>query len=131
MKAFGNFDTIPESGISAYREGAYLMLSFDFKKVEEKKEGTDKMQDLGDNYYQFETIHMNGATDYSLIVSAIINDKYSADDVQALIANYTEAVSNDEPSDKDKEYIEEYKTFQEYRKHAKEIAKAVTEMEGV
>jgi hypothetical protein len=131
MKAFGNFTVLPEGGIQAYREGNCLLISFDFQKVEREKDENDTLRNTSEDEYQFETIHMDGPTDYGRIISAIVSDRYSNDDVQALIANYTEAVSNDEPSDKDKEYIEEYQTFQTYRKHAKEIAKAVIEMEGV
>jgi hypothetical protein len=127
MRTLGQFDTIPENGVIAQRDGEYLMILFDF----EKYESLDDAQEVAENTYVLNSVTHKGASDYGLIIASIINDKYSTDDVQALIANYTEAVSNDEPSDKDKEYIEEYKTFQEYRKHAKEIAKAVTEMEGV
>jgi hypothetical protein len=127
MKAVGQYDTLPESGVIASREGKSLIVLFDFEKVEK----SDDEQYVPENMYSLNSVIFDGATDYSLIISAIINDKYSTDDVQAIIANYTEAIAEQEPTDKQKEYIEEYKTFQEYRKHAKEIAKAVIEMEGV
>lgn len=130
MKAFGNFSTLPENGVQAYREGKYLMMSFDFVKVE-KTASEEERQEMGDDYYQFQTIHMDGSTDYGKIVSAIINDKYSTDDVQAIIANYEEARSAEEPSEKEQEYLAEYAEYQKWRKHAKEIAKIVIAMKGV
>jgi hypothetical protein len=127
MKAFGNFDSVPE--LTVQRDGEILMINFDFEKVE--REATETEPEPSDKFYQFTAVHHRGSTDYAEIVSAIINDKYSLDEVQAIIANYTEAMTATDPTDKQKEYIEEYQTFQAYRKHAKEIAGKVIETEGV
>jgi hypothetical protein len=128
MKALGRYESIPESGVMAERDGNVLMIFFDFEKKEKTED--DEMEQP-DDLYQFTAVHHRGSTDYAEIVSAIINDKYSLDEVQAIIANYTEAMTATDPTDKQKEYIEEYQTFQAYRKHAKEIAGKVIETEGV
>jgi hypothetical protein len=128
MKALGQFDTLPESGVLASREGKSLIMLFDFVKVEPSD---DEQQSTPENFYSLESVIMDGPTDYGKIVSAIINDKYSADDVQAIIANYEEARSAEEPSEKEQEYLAEYAEYQEWRKHAKEIAKIVIAMKGV
>lgn len=71
---------------------------------------------------------MQGRT-YNDIVSAIVSDKYSNDDVQAIIANYTEVMDEDSDIDEEKreEYISEYSDYQQWRKHAKAIANEVLE----
>ena len=53
---------------------------------------------------------------YKCLVAKYIRQKYSANDVEALLANIC-----DEPDNED--YINEMKAFQEYRKQCKERAK--------
>ena len=55
-------------------------------------------------------------------VSAIINDKYNNNDMQAIINNHLL-----EPEDE--EHEAQYQAMQEWRKHAKEIAKQVLGMD--
>jgi hypothetical protein len=113
---------IPESGIIATREGNVLRLLFGFEKKE-------KTEDNDIDSYQCESVDVAGATSYGSIISAIVNDKYSNDDVQAIIANYEEAKDVENPSEKEQEHLDEYKEYQEYRQRAKEIAKVVVAME--
>lgn len=54
---------------------------------------------------------------YESLVAKYIREKYSANDVEAIFANYL-----DNPNDT--EHIEEHKQFQEYRKFCKAKAKA-------
>lgn len=75
-----------------------------------------------------EMVRVSGHT-YGSIVAAIVNDKYSADDVQALTANVMEANDPDSslPDEKKAEYITEWAEFQAWRAKAKEVAaKAMT-----
>lgn len=58
---------------------------------------------------------------YKSLVTKYIREKYSADDVEAILANYLDGAN-------DAEHIEEHKQFQEYRKFCK--AKAKTEVYG-
>jgi hypothetical protein len=127
MRAIGQFNAIPESGVIAERDGEYLMIEFDFEQYKPQ----DETQEVAENTYAMEYVTHKGETDYGKIVSAIINDKYSTDDVQAIIANYEEARSAEEPSEKEQEYLAEYAEYQEWRRHAKEIAKIVIAMKGV
>ena len=64
---------------------------------------------------------------YENIIAAIVNAKYSNDDVTAITLNYLLAVHNEVDENKQEEYINEYRTFQAWRKKAKEIAKDVLE----
>jgi hypothetical protein len=59
-----------------------------------------------------------GRFTYESIVSAIINQKYSSDEMQAIINNYL--LDNDA-------YKAEFDEMQNYRKKAKEIAKNLIE----
>lgn len=119
MKVNYTMSEIPESGIIATREGNVLRLLFGFEKTEDN--------DI--DSYQCESVDVAGATSYGSIISAIVNDKYSNDDVQAIIANYEEAKDEENPSEKEQEHLDEYKEYQEYRQRAKEIAKVVVAME--
>jgi hypothetical protein len=64
------------------------------------------------------------------IIAAIMNDKYSPDAYQAILANYELAKdkSSGISSEKKAEYLAEYQAFQEARAHAKEIAAIVVSL---
>ena len=126
MKAKFQIETLPENGVVVIVEGQLLRLFFDFTKSE-KTEEREEVEDM----YDCESVDVNGRT-YGDIVSAIMNDRYSADDVQAIMANYTEALDGESsiPEEKRQEYKEEYATYQQCRKHAKEIAKKVVDTIG-
>lgn len=108
---------LPESGVQVTIEGELLRLLFDFSPAEphEGEEETD--------IYDCESVDVTGRT-YGSIVAAIVNDRYSADDVQAIMANYAEALdsSSEITAEKRAEYLAEYEDYQAWRKHAKEIA---------
>lgn len=67
--------------------------------------------------------------DYATIVSAIIDVDYSIDEVQALMANYTNVISPvvEISDEKKQEYIERWTKFQELRAYAKKIATLLTQ----
>ncbi len=67
-------------------------------------------------YTEEETAQQKQAR-YKSLVAKYIRQKYSADDVEEILANYL-----DDPNDA--EHIEEHKQFQEYRKFCKARAKA-------
>jgi len=120
MKASYQMTALPQSGVQVTIEGALMRLLFDFSQAEprEGEEATD--------IYDCESVDVNGRT-YGDIVSAIVNDRYSNDAVQAIMANYAEALdsSSDITPEKRAEYLEEYEDYQTWRKHAKEIASEV------
>ena len=132
MKCNYQFPSIPQSGIIAYPEGEILRVFYDITPAQtapaESEDGSnDEDADIPQTY-DCNQVDVYGRT-YGDIVSAIVNDKYSNDDVQAIIANYTEVMDEESEVDEDKreEYLEEYSTYQQWRKHAKEIATIVLE----
>ena len=120
MKALCQLSELPQSGVRISVEGALLRLQFDFSEAE-PLEG-----EVTTDIYNCESVDVNGRT-YGDIVSAIVNDRYSADEVQAIMANYAEALdgSSDITAEKRAEYLAEYEAYQACRKHAKEIAAQV------
>lgn len=128
MKSFRNTSDVPTSGIEVIKEGTLLRLFFDFEKVEDTAKTTTGEQTTDES--SCTNIDIDGKKDYSSIVGAIVNDRYSNDDVQAILANYELAKdeSSDITDDKRTEYLDDYATFQTYRAHAKEIAIKVLSM---
>jgi hypothetical protein len=118
---------IPESGVYVILEGHLVRLFFDF---------TDPLVPEGETYPQdlkaCESIDVEGNA-YGEIVSAIVNDHYSPDAYQAILANYELAKDSKSgiPAAKKQEYLAEYQAFQDWRSHAKEVAHiAVAFIEG-
>jgi hypothetical protein len=111
---------LPQSGVQVTIEGVLLRLLFDFTQAE-PVEGDDRT-----DIYNCESVDVKGRG-YGDIVSAIVNDRYSADQVQAIMANYAEASDSESTitPEKREEYLEEYEAYQGWRKHAKEIAATV------
>ena len=131
MKCNYQFANIPESGIIAYPEGEILRIFYDITPSQtapaESEEESDEDADIPQTF-DCNQVDVNGRT-YNEIVSAIVSDKYSNDDVQAIIANYTEAMDDKSEMDNEKreEYLNEYSNYQQWRKHAKSIATVVLE----
>jgi hypothetical protein len=130
MKTVGSFEAnIPEGGINLIQEGALLRIFFDFEKREQQQSEDDNMQRQEQpDLYEAYNVDVQAPFNYGNIVSAIVNDKYSADDVQALSANVMEArdTDSDLADEKRQEYLTEWSDFQNWRTKAKAIAKAVT-----
>lgn len=119
MKTNRIFDgTVPS--LEVREEGSLLRISFDFEKV------TTTIDEETSDSLQFENVDVSGRS-YPDIVSAIITDRYPSDQKDAIISNYAEAndSTSDLTDDKRAEHLAQYKDFQDWRKHAKEIATAV------
>ena len=84
-------------------EGLTTTISFNENIITEKD---------GQKTYEYETVIVNNPLTYGGIVSAIVRDKYSEDDVEAIILNGTDTA----------EHKAEYEALQMWRKTAKEIA---------
>lgn len=69
----------------------------------------------GQKTYEYDTATVDTPATYGGIVSAIVRDKYSEDEVEAIILN-----GNDTP-----EHQAEYEALQDWRKTAKEVAHKV------
>lgn len=132
MISYNEFSIVPESGIIYKEEGAILRVYFDINPhvpVVSENEPEHEQDESASPIYVCENVDVEGRT-YGDIVSAIVNDRYSADDVQALQANYIEAKDTEStiPDEKREEYLTEYSDFQAWRKRAKEVASAVVEL---
>jgi len=132
MISYNVFPIVPQSGIICNEEGALLRVYFNiapYKPVASENEPEALRRHAPEpNQYVCENVDVIGRT-YPDIVSAIVNDRYSADDVQALQANFIEAKDNgsDITAEKRQEYLDEYAAFQAWRKRAKEVAATVVE----
>lgn len=127
MKTLYQLDSVPQSGVKITLEGNLLRLLFDIEPftppVEE--EGREVPTDL----YQCESVDVEGRSK-AAIISAIMDDKYSPDAYQAILANYELAKDSKSgiSAAKKAEYLAEYQAFQEWRSHAKEIATIVVSL---
>lgn len=124
MKANYQMSELPQSGVQVTIEGALMRLLFDFTPAERHEDESEET-----DTYNCESVDVHGRTSGD-IIAAIVNDRYSSDSVQAIMANYAEAQdSESEISDEKRaEHIEEYEEYQTWRKHAKEIASTVVSL---
>lgn len=137
MRTIEQFERVPESGIIIRKEGAIIRVFFGIKEVTQKspddkaeaKKGEDSDAQQGVKLYEGYTVDVNGRT-YADIVAAIVNDKYSSNDVQALQSNYIEAkdAESELTEAKREEYLAEWTNFQNWRKQAKEVAAEAVKM---
>ncbi len=118
---------LPTSGVQVIKEGTRLRIFFDFEEEQNPATDPDELEGCPDNFYVCENIDIEGDQSYGAIISGIVNGRYSNDDVQAIMANYE--LAKDETStiteEKRAEYIQDYQTWQEWRAHAKAVAKEV------
>lgn len=64
---------------------------------------------------------------YDQLVSAIIQSRYTSNDIEAIMLNNMAAIGNTETltTEKRAEYVDEYTKLQAWRAHAKEVASEV------
>lgn len=124
MKALEQLQNVPENGIVIRQEGAIVRLFFDIEPAPEIPSLDGEEAAFPEDLYQCYNVDVAAPANYGNIIAAIVNDKYSADDVQALTANYFEAKDpeSDLTDEKRAEYINEWNDFQAWRAKAKEIA---------
>ena len=134
MKAYFDLDgDAPKEDVFAIVSGDVLRVTYDYVKSEPKKDSEDNVV-VGDNAYSAEYIELRGGVrSYDAIASAIIEDKYPSDKMDAIRLNYELAQNADTTGitlsdEKKDEYIAEYKAMQEWRIHAKEVAKTAVEL---
>lgn len=120
---------LPKDGVKVLLEGNYLQVSYDFEAVEQPAENADDkdmaMRMVSKDAYIGEYVELRGGErGYDAIISAIVEDKYPTDKMDAVRLNY-ELAKDDTITISDEkrgEYLAEYKAMQEWRIHAKEIA---------
>lgn len=84
-------------------------VTFNFDIVEVKREE--------ETTYEWSSVELKqNEWEYGNLVSAIIRERYTADNVEAVILNY---------GDGEPEHEQSYNELQEWRKHAKQLAKEV------
>lgn len=97
-------------------EGNTVRIEFGYEPVEVTTQpmGEDEEPQTKTEYVGY-TVRVEQPLDYGKVVSAIVRTKYSSDQVEAIVLN-----GSDTP-----EHKAEYEALQQWRSHAKEIAKAV------
>lgn len=104
---------IPADGIEVLNEGKTMAVRFDIAKAA-PVETEDGMKMEGQ--YESEFVRLNRADwNYAGVVNAIVRDKYSESQVEAIILNGTDT----------EEHAAELTALQNWRKKAKEVAKKV------
>lgn len=130
MKSYNEFASVPDSGIIVVEEGSLVRVYFDITAWTPQPSPLDGEDYVApDNQYVCENVDVCGR-EYGDVVSAIVNDRYSSDEVQAINANFIEAkdAQSDITDEKRAEYLSEYAAFQSWRKKAKTVAGAVIEL---
>ena len=135
MKIQCTMAELPKDNVKVTLSGNYLQVAYDFVRIEQTSEDSnDGMHMMLENSCQGEYIELRGGIrSYDAIVDAIIEDKYPSDKMDAIRLNFelaqNSAVASISLDDsKREEYIAEYKAMQEWRIHAKEIARKAVEL---
>lgn len=135
MKIQCTMAELPKDNVKVTLSGNYLQVAYDFVRIEQKSEDSnDGMHMMLENSCQGEYIELRGGIrSYDAIVDAIIEDKYPSDKMDAIRLNFELAQNSAVASialddSKREEYIAEYKEMQEWRIHAKEIARKAVEL---
>ena len=136
MKIQCTMAVLPKDNVKVSVSGNYLQVAYDFVRIEQKEEeeASDSMHMLVENSCQGEYIELRGGIrSYDAIASAIIEDKYPSDKMDAIRLNFELAQNSDVASislddSKRKEYIAEYKEMQDWRIHAKDIARKAVDL---
>lgn len=123
---------LPKDNVKVTVSGNYLQVAYDFVRIEQKADdANDSMHMVVENSCQGEYIELRGGIrSYDAIISAIVEDKYPTDKMDAVRLNY-ELAKDDTISISDEkraEYLAEYKAMQEWRIHAKEIGRKAVDL---
>ncbi|MEF9922981.1 MAG: hypothetical protein RR854_00205 [Muribaculaceae bacterium] len=102
-----------ESPVLVQKLGKEYQINFDTEKI--------TLTDMSKkNITQFRSLYARvSLLEYGAIVSAIIGTKYSTSDTEAIMLNYQLGSA----TPKAEEYKKEYQLLQEWRTHAKDVAK--------
>lgn len=132
MKIQYTMAELPKDNVKVSVSGNYLQVAYDFVRIEQNAD--DSMRMAVENSCQGEYIELRGGIrSYDAVASAIIEDKYPSDKMDAIRLNFelaqNSAVASIALADsKREEYIAEYKAMQEWRIHAKEIARKAVDL---
>lgn len=103
-------------------EGRVVRINFDVEEsdtVIDNANGENSDEEpVTKTVYEAYVVRVEQPVTYDRVVSAIINEAYSQDEMQAIINNHILA-------DEDTDHETEFNEMQQWRKHAKEIARLV------
>ena len=129
MKIQCTMAVLPKDNVKVSVYGNYLQVAYDFVRIEQKEEdASESMHMVVENSCLGEYIELRGGIrSYDAIASAIIEDKYPSDKMDAIRFNFELAQNSDVASisladSQREEYIAEDKSRQGWRIHAKDIA---------
>lgn len=94
-------------------QGKYTHLAYGLHLVPDAPE--TEMHSAMPEHYEGYLIEIPGSPDYGAIVNALIRDRYTQSQVEAIVLNGSDT----------EEHTAEFTALQEWRKQAKEIAKEV------
>lgn len=94
-------------------QGKYTHLVYGLQIVPETVE--TEMHSSMPEHYEGSLIEISGSPDYGTIVTAVIRDRYTQSQVEAIVLNGSDT----------EEHAAEFTALQDWRKYAKEIAKEV------
>lgn len=101
MKVYADYNGVePPTGVVVIEEGPIARIFFDHERVGEQ--------------IVCENVDVGRPLNYARVVSAIVRDRFSADAVEAILANHAEGT-----------HQEDYDAYQAWRAKAKEIAHIV------
>lgn len=110
MKVYADYNGEVPAGVVVVKEGPITRIYFDHEHITKTIDGETIEQLVCEN------VDIVGAIDYGKVVSAVVRDKFSADSVEAILANHAEGT-----------HQEDYDAYQEWRAKAKQIAHTVTD----
>lgn len=110
MKVYADYNGEVPAGVVVVKEGPITRIYFDYEHITKTIDGETIEQLVCEN------VDLVGAIDYGKVVSAVVRDKFSADSVEAILANHAEGT-----------HQEDYDAYQEWRTKAKQIAHTVTD----
>lgn len=99
---------IPANGIEVINDGAEMLIRFGIAELPTEE---------GEKQYTANEVRVKRSATYADIVSAIINDKYTNDDMQAIINNHL--------LDGDPDHERQFAEMQDWRSYAKSIARQI------
>ena len=122
MKNYGTYTTEQLPEIEIVRSGNIYQIMFNFEDVEHIDE--EGIESDSQKHYMCDLIEV-ATLDYASIVSAIIREKYSQDDVEAILSNYQLCKDGEAGEDRCIRYEEDYNAYQDYRAMAKQVANQI------
>lgn len=121
MKCQGNY-TGELPTLNVVKEGKIHRIYFNYEEAPSITEDEGEENSLPS--FVCDLIEIDELT-YPSIVSAIVRDRYSQNDVEAIISNYQLCKDGKAGEDRCIRYEEDYNAYQDYRAMAKQVANQI------